>query len=284
MRFFVLCARARASFIYQVANKRLTRRAEEDVETLISAVADNKYAVKRWRQVSLLVIDEVSMMDAQLFDKLDAIGRALRNSTAPFGGMQLVLCGDFFQLPPVAVGSGAEAKVRFCFQTPTWTRAVDDTVLLSQVFRQKDPGLAGFLNQARVGNVTAELEALLKSLAPRPSANVEIQPTRLFARNADADRVNADCLRALQTQQSLRTYKAKDWMVAERFRAVLEACPAPAELQLAVGAQVVLVKNMRDDSGLVNGSRGVVVGFAAGMALENNVCTRLLFLRCRANG
>lgn len=86
---------------------------EDDVETLIRQVTENRAAMRRWRNVELLFIDEVSMLDATLFEKLDIIARAVRNSTRVFGGIQICLSGDFFQLPPV--GLGRDLSVRFCF-------------------------------------------------------------------------------------------------------------------------------------------------------------------------
>jgi len=84
-------------------------------EELATWVCQNRLALRRWRQVELLFIDEVSMLDASLFEKLEYIVRVTRNSTRVFGGIQLCLSGDFFQLPPVGLGQGG---VRFCFVSP----------------------------------------------------------------------------------------------------------------------------------------------------------------------
>ena len=208
--------------------------AKEDVDHLIKMVGENKHAVKRWRQCSLLVIDEVSMMDSKLCEKLDGIGQAIRNSTSPFGGIQLALCGDFFQLPPV--GLSKASNMGFCFQTGAWARSVDETVILSQVFRQRDTSLSTYLNQIRVGEISREFETILTNLKPKPVHELDIQPTRLFARNADADRVNQECLQALKPQ-SMHVYKAYDWCQSDRFKSQLDAGPAASELRLVVGAQ-----------------------------------------------
>ena len=86
----------------------------------------------------VLVVDEVSMVDGELFDKLEAIARQLRNNGRPFGGIQLVITGDFFQLPPVP-DKGKIAQ--FAFDASTWTTSVEYTIGLHHVFRQKDPGM-----------------------------------------------------------------------------------------------------------------------------------------------
>lgn len=76
----------------------------------------------------------VSMVDAALFDKLDAIAQAIRGNSAPFGGLQLIVTGDFFQLPPVSQNSSS----KFAFEAKAWSSTITQTVMLSQVFRQKD--------------------------------------------------------------------------------------------------------------------------------------------------
>jgi ATP-dependent DNA helicase PIF1 len=96
-----------------------------------------------------LVIDEVSMIDAELFDKISYVAQRVRDSSRAFGGLQLVLSGDFFQLPPVAEGA------RFAFQSNTWDQAVQNIVELKQVMRQGDSGFVRILNELRWGNISA---------------------------------------------------------------------------------------------------------------------------------
>ncbi len=91
----------------------------------------------RWRACRVLIIDEVSMLDGRMFDTLESIARSVRNSQAPFGGIQLVLCGDFHQLPPVAKGREGMAARRFLFEASCWGRCVEKVVVLTRVFRQQ---------------------------------------------------------------------------------------------------------------------------------------------------
>jgi ATP-dependent DNA helicase PIF1 len=86
-----------------------------------------------------LIIDEVSMVDADLFDKLEGIARQIRGNGRPFGGIKLVVTGDFFQLPPVP-DNGKLAK--FAFDAETWNTCIGHTIGLTQVFRQRDEGFA----------------------------------------------------------------------------------------------------------------------------------------------
>ena len=110
---------------------------KEEVPELVRKIKRNQKAKHRWMRTKILVVDEVSMVDADLFDKLEAIARQLRNNGRPFGGIQLVITGDFFQLPPVP-DSGRIAK--FAFDAATWNTTIEHTIGLHHVFRQKDPG------------------------------------------------------------------------------------------------------------------------------------------------
>ena len=111
---------------------------KEDVQTLIKKIRRNPKAKNRWLRTKTLVMDEVSMVDGDLFDKLSQIGRTIRNNGRPWGGIQLVITGDFFQLPPVPDSKQSQAK--FAFEAATWGTSIDHTIGLTEVFRQRDPG------------------------------------------------------------------------------------------------------------------------------------------------
>ena len=110
---------------------------KEAVPELVKKVKRNQKAKNRWLRTKVLIVDEISMVDGDLFDKLEAIARAIRNNGRPFGGIQLIITGDFFQLPPVP-DSGRISK--FSFDASTWNTSIEHTIGLTQVFRQKDPG------------------------------------------------------------------------------------------------------------------------------------------------
>jgi ATP-dependent DNA helicase PIF1 len=110
---------------------------KEDVPELVKKIRKNQKAKHRWMRTKVLVVDEVSMVDGDLFDKLEAIARQIRNNARPFGGIQLVITGDFFQLPPVPEGGRA---AKFAFDASTWSTSIEHTIGLHHVFRQKDPG------------------------------------------------------------------------------------------------------------------------------------------------
>ena len=122
---------------------------KEEVPELVRKIKKNRKAKDRWMRTKTLIIDEISMVDGDLFDKLEAVARTIRNNGRPFGGIQLVITGDFFQLPPVP-DYGKIAK--FAFDAHTWSTSIHRTIGLSQVFRQRDPGVSSSYS---VGQQTA---------------------------------------------------------------------------------------------------------------------------------
>eukprot|EP00752_Nemacystus_decipiens_P004875 g4437.t1 len=131
---------------------------KESTPELVGRVQRSRNAQKRWGLCEVLVIDEISMMEADLFDKLNIVAQRMKGNSRPFGGVQLVLCGDFFQLPPVGIGRGS---TKFCFQAKTWDTSLDQSIVLKQVFRQKDPFFLKILHEMREGRVSPEAEKVL---------------------------------------------------------------------------------------------------------------------------
>jgi ATP-dependent DNA helicase PIF1 len=124
---------------------------KEDTNTLVKKIRRNPKAKTRWLKTKILIVDEVSMVDGELFDKLSQIGRIIRNNGRPWGGIQLVITGDFFQLPPVPEG-GKERESKFSFDAATWSMSIDHTIGLTEVFRQRDPGELPALNESLFSN------------------------------------------------------------------------------------------------------------------------------------
>lgn len=115
---------------------------KEDAQALVKKIRRNPKAKNRWLRTKALIIDEISMVDGDLFDKLSQIGRIIRNNGRPWGGIQLVITGDFFQLPPVPDAS-KQRETKFAFEAATWNTSIDHTIGLTEVFRQRDPGKLG---------------------------------------------------------------------------------------------------------------------------------------------
>ena len=234
-----------------------------EASALIKKARGNRMAFTRWKTARALIIDEISMLDGDLFNKLDAIGKSIRSNSRPFGGIQLILVGDFYQLPPVTVTDNG-----FCFESDAWREARIQKFELTEIIRQKnDTEFISILNSIRIGQCTAETEnALAKchvSVKQPPSDG--IIPTKLYCMNRDVDRENAYFLEKLDGD--LRTFKAIDVFNsstppgAESKLTELLNKKTHFVLPLKIGAQVMLTKNMADFN-LVNGSRGIVTEFA----------------------
>ena len=149
----------------------------------------------QWRAAKTLVIDEISMVDGALLDTLDEVARRVRGNSKPFGGLQLILCGDFYQLPPVTKGGTAP---RFAFEARCWPSVVRRCFELHKVFRQSDPEFIDALAQVRVGRCSAAAEAMLRACRRRPLPDFDgISATRLFTHKDDCNRLNEQRLRAL---------------------------------------------------------------------------------------
>ncbi|KAK4169424.1 PIF1-like helicase-domain-containing protein [Cladorrhinum sp. PSN259] len=150
---------------------------KEDVNTLVKKIRRNPKAKSRWLKTKVLIVDEISMVDGDLFDKLSQIGRVIRNNGRPWGGIQLVITGDFFQLPPVPEG-GKEAK--FAFDAATWSNSIDHTIGLTEVFRQRDPEFANMLNEMRLGRISEATVKNFEALSRPLEFDDGIQVTELF--------------------------------------------------------------------------------------------------------
>ncbi len=246
------------------------------VQELHTKIRKSRRAMKNWLSTDLLVIDEISMMTADLLDKLNEIGKKIRSCRLPFGGIQLLFVGDFYQLPPVSRG---EDGAIFAFESNTWREAISTTIELTILQRQKDPVFQKILCEARVGELSKESCRILKECQERDWKTHKIRPTLLFPRRAEVDMINESNLRALtdKHQHYFAQYLYDGKVPAgfseddPEFKRLVERfdaeSPYAVDLELSLNAQVMLVANVDPDAGLVNGSRGVVIGFTGAMEL-----------------
>jgi len=208
-----------------------------------------------WRTTDILIIDEISMMSDEFFEKLDELGRLMRwKHNEPFGGMQILCFGDFFQLPPI--------NTKFVFESPKWNETVDCVVFLNTVYRQTDPLFQNMLNEIRLGNVSDETDKLLKSRLDLDFSKEEIQPTKIFTRKAMVEEVNKSALDKIEgetfTYKMITKGKVNSEAIKNALAKMDQNAPYVSELSLKVGAQVMLTVNTDIESGLVNGKLGIV--------------------------
>ena len=115
---------------------------------MVKRVMKNEHVKAKINSTDFLVIDEVSMMEGEMFDKLDEVAKKVRANNEPFGGLVLILTGDFYQLPPIKVERG------YAFQSDCWNNVVGRSVVLDEVYRSGgDPVLVKILDEARVGTL-----------------------------------------------------------------------------------------------------------------------------------
>jgi ATP-dependent DNA helicase PIF1 len=197
-----------------------------------------------------LIIDEVSMMSAELFDKLEYMAREIRMRPQPFGGIQLILCGDFLQIKPV----GGDV---FCFESAAWRTCGIRTILLNDVLRQNDSSFIRALNKIRMGRLDPETVSVIGAREVECNDGM-IRPTRLCSLNYKADEINDQYYRGLSAPEYTFQLKYEWGKNIKKKEKYFDAIKFPLEIKLKVGAQVMHTVN---SGKLVNGSRGVVIRF-----------------------
>jgi len=233
-----------------------------DVEFLYMNIKNRGYILKRWLDLDTLIIDEVSMLSPDLFDKIEHLARVVRKSDLPFGGIQLILTGDFLQLPCVN-------SVKFCFESKSWNKCVDEIVYLKQIYRQTDLDFQKCLSEVRMGELSQESIDLLRAREDVVLKNdLGILPTKLYALNKNVDEENEKEMNKLfmsNTDLEFYEYEMEYEIIKKGIRnpeeKIQKGCNAQAKLELCEGTQVMLLYNMDLDAKLANGSRGVVVKF-----------------------
>ncbi|CAG4956674.1 unnamed protein product [Parnassius apollo] len=228
------------------------------VENLCERAMKMPLITQKWKKCKHLIIDEISMVDGAYFEKLEAVARYVRKNDKPFGGIQLILCGDFLQLPPVVEKSKNGKK--FCFQSPCWDKCIELCFELKEVHRQTDQEFITILNSIRIGRVTKEISDRLLGTARQKIESDGILATRLCSHTNDSKMINNSKLRDLEGEEKVFISQDSD----NATKILDNQTIAPSKLILKVGAQVMLLKNINVNAGLVNGARGVIVRFDDG--------------------
>jgi len=268
------------------------RQGKGDEEKIITGVFYNKKALAAWRKTDILIIDETSMMSKKIFDLLEKIGRRTRGKyDKPFGGMQVVFVGDFYQLPPVGSMDDPDTCA-FCFESLKWREvfALDNHIELTTMFRQLDPVYQAILLNIRKGKINAEQIAILRGYINRPfdsEANNGCILTKLFPTKARVDHYNQQMYDSLEgqsyefnciTKSNCKTYldnsnrsmTLHDFTKGENlsktatekeFENLKTNTPCIPILSLKKGAAVMCTVNLDIDNGICNGSIGIVVDF-----------------------
>jgi ATP-dependent exoDNAse (exonuclease V) alpha subunit len=226
--------------------------SDADLEKLLR----NKRIRSNYTRAKVLVIDEISMLHPQQLDMVDRIARGMLDNDRPFGGLQVILCGDFFQLPPVA-RRGTDTSRRFAFYAVAWQTSGFRVCYLHGQHRQGDDPLLTILNDIRAGSVGEHSKIPLRTRYKREPEG-PVRATRLYARNINVDSINDEELVRIEGEEKIFTMENKGFDAL--VDGLKKSCLAPEELHLKVGAEVMFVKNAVDGA-YVNGTRGTVEGF-----------------------
>lgn len=256
----------------------------ESAEVLFKKLRMRKHMTERWRKTQCLIIDEISMLDASLFNLLHLLGQKMRyNQTELFGGIQLVVTGDFAQLPPIS------DTPRFAFLSTVWRDHLHaNTFYLDRILRQNDPDFQEMLMRIRLGETNAADKRILLSRKKfsydDTVVNIEmengelkpIHPTRLYPRKRDVEDNNeaeleklidsgAECKEYTCFDEAFETKSKVPRKITEQQLAILDKNKQIAKkILLCVGAQVMLTRNIDTEKGLVNGSTGFINSFIDG--------------------
>ena len=265
-------------------------------QAIIERIASNKFKCKTWRSVDILVIDEVSMLSLSHFELIDNIGRRVKKmDLLPFGGIQVIFAGDFYQLPPIS-------ETGFCFQSKVWNNCFkpSDQIYLKKIFRQTNETYINILNEIRQGNISANATKILQERV-NLTIPADVTCTKILPTRAAVDRINSTELAKLTTQEI--TYKAmrasqdslqltkpeklscksisekqKEFEYAELVKNML----CDETLKFKAGAHVMCIVNITQDDKLqiCNGSQGIITHFETGFPVvkfDNGVVRKMSY-------
>lgn len=243
--------------------------ANKSFAETLEKIQSNKYKKTQIHSTEILAIDEISMLDDYTFDFINSIIKEVNGNSKPFGGIQIILVGDFFQLPPVELGKNKD----FCFKSKTWKELNLTTLNLTKVWRQDDLKLVKSLNDIREGiNNNTEIFESRNFVTPPKDC------VRLYSTNQEVNSYNKACFDAIP--EKIYTYNSSnelftriggvkksvdprisnlpewDRLIYDNFNS---NCKAPEKLELKKTCRVMLLQNINVEKGLVNGSCGEVI-------------------------
>lgn len=223
----------------------------------LELLEEKKYLWKRFEKARVLIIDEVSMLHGYQLDMIEKVCKRFKRSSSPFGGLQVILSGDFFQLPPVEKSKKENtSKSSMVYESEAWKILNPAICYLTEQHRQEDDVLTEILNTIRSNSLEEKhYEQLDKCIDQELSG---MKPTKLYTHNINVDTENELELAQINgaTKVFNMTSKGHDIIVD----ILKKSCLAYEELKLKIGAEVMCIKN-NFEKGYVNGSRGKVVGF-----------------------
>lgn len=255
-------------------------------DKVVDSVLFNKNAIKNWKKVKILILDEVSMLSKKIFEIIEEIARHAKKNDLPFGGIQVIFSGDFCQLPPVG-NYGEKETSQFCFESPIWNKVFpkDNIILLKKIFRQNDNEYANILQHIRQGILKKQEFKLLKKrldVVFDPNNHYGCIPTKLFPLRAKADHINKlmfekieekhytfeiveklnnitlDNNKPIPREMFEKCKRLSEKNIQQEISNLISNIPCQQTLELKIGANVMCTINLDMDNGICNGSQGVI--------------------------
>lgn len=239
---------------------------DKSVEDYFKKIMKMIHIKKRWLSTKVLIIDEISMMNPDTFDKLEILAQKIRKNNAPFGGIQVILSGDFLQLPPINCQN-------FCFDSFSWQFVIHKTIYFDKIVRQQDIRLQNILNNIRIGSVNDDVKEILNNCLNKDLSNSDgIVPTLLYSRKNMVYEYNMLELNKLINEHTLENHYYQSYFefgknIKEESKDFLKDLlnsqyQVEDSIKLSVQTQVMLTVNI-PEFGLANGSRGIITGFSS---------------------
>lgn len=222
----------------------------------LASLRDKKYFRDKMDKVKVLIIDEISMLHRNQLDAVDYVLKFFKQNDEPFGGVQVIFSGDFFQLPPIGE-EWEESKDKFCFMSDAWVQSKVHICYLTEQYRQTNNALNDILNEIRSGNISQKTVDLLESRIEYFPDEIDSQ-TRLYTHNMDVDRINKGQL--INIDSSSKIFEAKVAGNPALVEVLKKSVLAEEILELKIGAKVMFVRN-NFEVGFVNGTLGNVSGY-----------------------
>lgn len=235
---------------------------------LIKNIINTSWLYKRWKKIDCLIIDEVSMLSKQLFDMLNRIAKAVREDSREFGGIQIVLSGDFYQLSPVG-RHDIEDTYKFCFESEKWDDVIDKTVVLDKIFRQNDKKYVKILSEIRKGKLSEKNKCILEKRMNIDTSELYIKPIKIFPTKEKVNKLNKMELKKLDGKMYNYEYKIvkpnksnfSEKQIDMEIDYLVRNSLFDEILELKKNTQVMCIRNLDLDNGICNGSLGVIVDF-----------------------
>lgn len=252
--------------------------SKTDDDVLIERLAKRRYLSKRWRELKTLIIDEVSMLTPRSFQLIYKLAQTIRKNTRPFGGVQIILSGDFCQLAPILEQHISNHSMEYCFEAPEWTASEIHTVYFKKIHRQTDMEFISALQKIRMGISDQDTTSLLiQQFRKNIENSYGIMPVQLFPTRDSANEVNQKHFADLSKANEINTFTMKidislmtdddksSTTTSEstdiKIHRAKSQLPIDDSIDLCIGCQVILVINLSIEDGLINGSKGKIENF-----------------------